>query len=156
MLPYVRLRVYKVYTNIQSHSEEKGYNVKRVVLEWKPNTFSFSFHFFCTFPQKHTLLKQKERCSSPKPMKDITRQRTLSSLDLAQMCPGVLCSCARRGRAQHVAGPRELVFPVPHERCTLRPLSELGQVSLSGALKREFMGLGGSRHLCFSLPAALC
>lgn len=61
-----------------------------------------------------------------------------------------------RDRALHAAGPWELVFPAPQERYTLRSLSELGQVSLSGMLKREFMGLGGSRHLCFSLPAALC
>lgn len=57
---------------------------------------------------------------------------------------------------QSSAGPWELVFPVPQERYTLQPLSELGQVFLSGMLKREFMGLAGSRHLCFSLPAALC
>lgn len=58
--------------------------------------------------------------------------------------------------ALHAAGPWELAFPAPPERDTLRPLSELGQVSLSGLLRREFMGLGGSRHLGFSLPAALC
>lgn len=53
-------------------------------------------------------------------------------------------SCARRGSAQHAAGPWELVFPVPHERRIFRPLSELGQVFLSGMLERGFMGLGDS------------
>lgn len=59
-----------------------------------------------------------------------------------------------QGKAE--LSPWELVFLVPLERYTLQPLSELGRASLSGLLKREFMGLGGSRHLCFSLPAALC
>lgn len=93
--------------------------------------------------KEHTLCNRKERCLCPKRMNsNFPGQWILSLLDLTQMCLAVMHSCAWRGRAQHAAGPWELVFPVPHERRTLWPLSELGQVSLSGMLERGFMGLG--------------
>lgn len=145
--PCIRLWVYKVYTNVQSHSGKKCYNVKRVV----------SVFLSLLFPTNtHTLLKQKERCSCPKPKRDnITWQWTLTSLDLAHVCPGVLCSCAGKGRAQHAVAHGSWCF-LFHLRGTHSSPFQSWAKPLSGLLKREFMGLGGSRHLCFSLPAALC
>lgn len=126
-------------------------------LFWNGRQHIFSFPFsFVSHKHTHTfeteskmlMSKAKERQHHMAMNSDLTGLGSRVSRSPVQLC--------RERQSSARSGPWELVFLVLLERYTLQPLSELGQASLSGLLKREFMGLGGSRHLCFSLPAALC